>query len=414
MPISSASLVEAARYLEQHDEGQRIKKLIFCLCKKYWENDLNVLNSQSLDTLLLELVQNRPNIEQLTFSMYKLVKTLNRPKVYAAVAKTILDQLGPIYTAQADEELADPSSGTPAIEVLAIEADGSTENPTGFEKATQLEMGPAPLPAAISSPEAIAQDVAQTLCQHPEQARIKKLMFAVSRGAWENNLEIIENYGFVNLILDLHRNFATKADLQVGFDQIVNNINKATLYLAIANLILAQMEKLYNNNLGPSPEVEANPINTEIIKSTPQPLSRRQSGEHIQTSIIDFSQTQKSTDPILTVLGSIPVPPPPPMISLSREYNLFELRQEIMQYTNPLRAKILLFSILFHHWDHSGQDWGMMRSYGLDDLVEQVITSQKSPHDVELKLYAQARDMPDKEAYVQTANTLLKVLKPLL
>lgn len=76
MSIPQESVIEAAHYLEEHDEGQRIRKLLFCLCKKYWENDPNVLNSQNLESLLLELIQLKPNIEQLTFSLYKLVKTL--------------------------------------------------------------------------------------------------------------------------------------------------------------------------------------------------------------------------------------------------------------------------------------------------------------------------------------------------
>jgi hypothetical protein len=427
MPISPASLVEAARYLEQHDESQRIKKLIFCLCKKYWENDVNVLNSQSFESLLLELAQTRPNIEQLTFSMYKLVKTLNRPKVYAAVAKTILDQLGPIYTAQADEELLDLSAGKPAIEVSAVEADGNIDHPTSFNKATQIE---APLPSKQTefnkatqievqpgalAPEVIARQIAQTLEQHSEQARIKKLMFAVSRGAWENNLEVIDNYGFARLILDLRRGFPTRGDLQIGFDQVVNNINKATLYLAIANLILAQMDALYEE-LEENWEVEESSANTGIVKSSPPPpLARIPRGEHVQTSIIDFSETQRTSDPLLTVLGSIPAPPLPPAFRpISKQYNLFELRQEIMQNTNPLRAKVLLFSILFHSWDDNGQDWGLIRSYGLDDLVEQVLLSRKPPNDIELKLYAQAKEMADREAYTQAAGTLLKVLKPFL
>ncbi|MFM7791975.1 MAG: hypothetical protein ACKO90_28995, partial [Microcystis panniformis] len=36
--------------------------------------------------------------EQLTFSVYKLVKTLNRPEVYAVVATVIIEQISKLYS----------------------------------------------------------------------------------------------------------------------------------------------------------------------------------------------------------------------------------------------------------------------------------------------------------------------------
>ncbi|BFM40645.1 hypothetical protein [Synechocystis sp. LKSZ1] len=392
MALSSEILVETARYLEQHDEGQRAKKLVFCLCKKYWENDPNVLNSQSLESLLLELIQIKPSIEQLTFSLYKLVKTLNRPKVYAAVAKMILDRLGPIYAAKAEE--AEPDVA-PAIEVESV------EQPTGFNPPL---VSPTPSSALVASPQVLASHIAQNLSQHPEAGRIEKLMFAVGKGYWENSLDKINQYGFVNLILELRQRYPYLAELRASFEQIVNNINKATLYLAIANVILQQMEKLYEDSL------------SFAGNATPEPalaVVRRDAG-HQQTAIVNFPAPARSAEPLLTVLGTVPVPNPPASKETKQDYNLFDLRSEIMQYANPLRAKILLFSILFHSWNRNGQDWGMLRSYGLDDLIEQVILSQRPCNEVELKLYAQAKEMPEAEAYTHTATTLMKVLKPLL
>jgi hypothetical protein len=395
MALFSETLVETARYLEEHDEGQRVKKLVFCLCKKYWENDPNVLNSQSLESLLLELIQIKPSIEQLTFSLYKLVKTLNRPKVYAAVAKMILDRLGPIYAAKAEEEAAAPPVVAPAIEVESV------EQATGFNPPL---VSPTPSSALALSPQVIADRIAHNLSQHPEVGRIEKLMFAVGKGYWENSLDKINQYGFVNLILELRQRYPYLAELRASFEQIVNNINKATLYLAIANVILQQMEKLYDG-----------PLAAEEVPA-PEPalaVVRRNTG-HEQTAIVNFPAPARSADPLLTVLGTVPVPPPSASKETKQDYNLFDLRSEIMQYANPLRAKILLFSILFHSWNRNGQDWGMLRSYGLDDLIEQVILSQRPANEVELKLYAQAKEMPETEAYTHTATTLIKVLKPLL
>lgn len=424
MSIPPESLINAAHYLEDHDEGQRIKKLLFCLCKKYWENDPNVLNSNTLETLLVELVQLKPNIEQLTFSMYKLVKTLNRPKVYAAVAKTILDQLGPIYTAHSDDSL---TMAEGAIDVPLTEQDTQLEvAPINSVPPSRVQSSPAAVATQVAEPQDIAEIVAQALGHHAEQARIKKLIFAVARGYWENSVAVIDQAGLGNLLLELRQRYPTPTALRGGFDQIVSNINKATLYLAIAKLIMNEMASLYGNldEMALTELDDAqNAMATEIVRSEPAIAMARhqQSRDAVQTSIIDLSAIPvppppkpRQTDPIVTVLGAVVPTPPIAVPSQSKEYNLFDLRSEIMQYTNPLRAKILLFSVLFQSWDENGQDWGMIRSYALDDLVEQLLLSRKRPNDVEVKLNAQADQMPEQEAYQQTAQTLIKIIKPLL
>ncbi|MCT0253220.1 MULTISPECIES: hypothetical protein [unclassified Synechocystis] len=413
MSIPPGALVDVAHYLEEQDEGQRIKKLLFCLSKKYWENDPNVLDSNSLDTLLLELVVQKPTIEQFTFSLYKLVKTLNRPKVYAAVAKTILDQLGPIYTAYAETSVP---KGVVTHEGAIAVGEGELAMPSPPEPLAQ--------PNVVADPQYLAGQIAHILIQHREQARIQKLIFAVARGYWENNLQAIEQVGLASLLLELRQRYPSPGQLQEGFNQIVNNINKATFYLAIAKLILEQMQSLYGGS-GPheldSPSASSLPDGpqTNLMVSPQHPGAFSQ-----QTSIIDFNALpipappprHRQTDPLVTVLGAVVPTPPGTSIQSqtdTKEYNLFDIRSEIMQYTNPLRAKILLFSVLFQSWDEHSPDWGLVRSYALDDLVEQLILSRRRPNEVEMKLNAQAGRMFDQEEYQQTAQTLIKIIKPL-
>jgi len=98
MQLSIDVFNDVVRYLDSHEEKLRIKKLIFCICKKYWENEPNILNSVAMEDLVKELVQLKTNKEQLTFSVYKLVKTLNRPKVYLGVATVIIEQISQLYS----------------------------------------------------------------------------------------------------------------------------------------------------------------------------------------------------------------------------------------------------------------------------------------------------------------------------
>lgn len=101
--------------------------------------------------------------------------------------------------------------------------------------------------------------------------------------------------------------------------------------------------------------------------------------------------------------------------SPQKTYDLFELRLEIIQYTNPLRVKILLLSLLDDHpWEGSKQDWSMLRSHTLDNLLEQLIDSGKSLVEVATKLYEIAKSQKDSEANLQTASTIIEALKFLL
>lgn len=385
MALSSELLTPVVDYLEEHEEFQRIQKLVFCLCKKYWENDPNVLQSFSLNQLLLELVQAKPTIEQLTFSMYKLVKTLNRPKVYAAVAKVILDQLNPVYESEKKRE-SDQGNQT---------------------KMTVVERSPSEKETQVVDQDFLAEQIANKLSQHSEASRMVKLVYAACKDSWENDAEVIHRYGLKNLITELREKYPRKEEIQFVFNQLVANINKQTLYLAIANLILSQMDCLYEN----FDEGEENPhsqsLKTQILQ-TPDvlALTRANRRQDIETSIIEVN-----AEPIATVLSSNSQPQKSPSANAPKAYNLFELRLEIMQYTNPLRTKILLFSVLFHTWDKQGKDWVMLRGYSLDDLMQQVILTGKPIAEIEAKLFAEAKTFAETEAYLQTAGTIIQALK---
>jgi hypothetical protein len=83
--------------LEDHPEASRIKKIIYCLSKKNWENDPIILAKFTLKELLEELFKSYPNIKLLIAAMHNLVMSLNRQEVYAPIAKDILLNLAPIY-----------------------------------------------------------------------------------------------------------------------------------------------------------------------------------------------------------------------------------------------------------------------------------------------------------------------------
>lgn len=386
MQLSASVFDEVVQYLNTHEETLRIKKLIFCICKKYWENDPSIVNSVSTEALIQELIYLKPSSEQLTFTVYKLVKTLNRPKVYGAVAKVIIDEVGKLY------------SNTPATLLHKTEfVTSAVETKPNLEFVEQN----------LSEEQIILVKITNDLANHPEIERLKKLIFATAKNKWENNVEIINSYGLKKLIWTLRQNNPTKLKLKESLYRIAENINKKTLYVAIADLIIDQMDSLYVPiNLN-----EAQVYDTKIIHVQPNVKSSANASEQ-DTLIIDYNESQIVTE--LNLVKPVTSPPITTNNGSKRDYDPFELHLDIVQFTNPLRAKIILYSVLFHPWDQSGQDWSILSSYTLDDLLEQILQKHCPLKEIETRLYAAAKLLPDQDTSLQTAGIIVQALQRII
>ena len=402
MQLSIDVFNDVVRYLDSHEEKLRIKKLIFCICKKYWENEPNILNSVAMEDLVKELVQLKTNKEQLTFSVYKLVKTLNRPKVYLGVATVIIEQISQLYSNMAaayDNQL------------LLVEPEVNPSFTTVNNDVNNEE-------------DNLLRQVVSGIENHRETARIQKLMFAACKNPWENDQAVINNYGLKNIVLELQRNNPNFLSLRQTLKQIAENINKKALYLALADIILAQLEPLYdtdNDDEEEDNESKSQILNTQIVdlKNDSDSAAKTRAFSASRSEPVDFSSSIINLNERQLVM-ELPFAEPassnnnPSNFPQILAYDPFEIRLEIFQYANPLRAKILIFSLLFHPWDRSGQDWSTLRSYTLEDLLKQLIQSGKSLQDIEVQLYNIAQTQMDTDANVQTASILVQTLQKIL
>ncbi|HBE30097.1 MAG TPA: hypothetical protein DD990_01775, partial [Cyanobacteria bacterium UBA11368] len=94
---ANSTLDQVVQNLEHHENLTRMKKLIYCACKKAWENDPEMLAQLSLKDLLKELLDLSPTIEHLTVALNSVVKQLNKQAEYSLVANAIISELGKIY-----------------------------------------------------------------------------------------------------------------------------------------------------------------------------------------------------------------------------------------------------------------------------------------------------------------------------
>jgi len=91
----------------------------------------------------------------------------------------------------------------------------------------------------------------------------------------------------------------------------------------------------------------------------------------------------------------------------------FDLRLDIMKYTTPLRAKVLLFSVLHYQFGFSAQDWSTIKTYDLDELVFQLFHTFPTLDALRDRLQTVARDLEDRCEASQSAAAIATSLAPL-
>jgi hypothetical protein len=110
-------------------------------------------------------------------------------------------------------------------------------------------------------------------------------------------------------------------------------------------------------------------------------------------------------------------PEAPDEIPLDRvevpDYDPYVLRQNVMSYTNPLRAKIILLVMLRPHFNFGSQSAATMREYYLDDLLLEVMKTYPTIEDLEESITYAVEQLIEVEEYGKAATGLLQSLVPL-
>ncbi|MFM8308197.1 MAG: hypothetical protein ACKN87_14400, partial [Microcystis aeruginosa] len=268
------------------------------------------------------------------------------------------------------------------------------------------------------------RQVVNSLENHLETERMQKLMFAACKNRWENDLSVINNYGLKNIILELRQKNPNFLSLRETLNQVAENLNKKALYLPLAEIILTQLEPLYDTNNDykeEDNESKSQIFNDQMVHlnddcdssaKTSSFSSSRSKPVNFPSSIIALNELQVGMGlPFAEPAFLNNNPSNSPQIPA---YDPFEIRLKILNYANPLRAKILIFSLLFYPWDQNSQDWLTLRSYTLEDLLQKLIESGKSLKDIEIQLYHIAHTQMDRDANLQTAGILVQALQKII
>lgn len=217
----------------------------------------------------------------------------------------------------------------------------------------------------------LLDEVVKNLEEHQNSLRIKKLIYAICKSKWENDANQLNSIKLKELIQELQIANPSLDYLNHSLDKLVKTLNKPMEYALVADAIAEQMTRLYP---------DSQEVTQQVVKSNPVPQS------------LEYKPNLGWDEPPIS-------------------YDPFELRVEIMKYTNPLRAKILAYSIVYHLFDFSSQDWLNLKTKELDVLLHKLFDRCKTLKDLEDNLQTVAKNLNQTDEYTQAAGAVYQAMK---
>jgi serine/threonine protein kinase len=407
IPVKSAIELlfeEISDDFEMSEDPVRTKKLVCLVCTGILENDLQRLDNFSFVELLQDLYQQHPTIEALKENLVKAVKTIapQKQRQYLMVAKLVFNIVSKLYEDLAKLAIAEPVILSPinsqvqpkvdpippqilySVEKLVINA-GSAQL-IAQEVVPSAEIEPTQQPERESD---IYDWVADEINADSQQVRLKKLLFYTCQDIWESDIQQLNSVNWAGLLRELVSFMPTFPQLMALLQESVQRVSKPAEYLPIGNLLLSKLQHLYPDGfdaIAPSPS----PNQQQLLDNK---LLNNQANKSSSRSAIP----EKSKTPFDPKIAS----------------DLFDLRMELMRFTNSMRAKILLFSTLYYPFNPDRDNWQDLRSHGLDELLRRLFYVYPSFAEADNAIWQMSRSLSEPSAYEQSANYILQAIKTL-
>lgn len=225
----------------------------------------------------------------------------------------------------------------------------------------------------------ILDEVVSILENDVNAQRIKRLILFACKEIWENDSSVLERTDLREIIRNLCIKYSQVEDIEAVLNSIVSKVNKKTEYALIATTIITQITRLYTEE---DTEVETTLSNSFAFQ--------------VPTY---FVEPLNSPQPAETEEEQLDTPG-----------YLFDVRQKILQQTNPLRAKILIFSTLYHEFSFSERDWSLLKTQELDHLLRQLLNACPTLTELESQLYRTANKLDNSDENAQAASVIIQAM----
>ena len=230
-------------------------------------------------------------------------------------------------------------------------------------------------------------EIAQNLETDPNITRIKKVLLCAYSGKWENDSHILDSINLTILLQNIFQKHPQIEPLKIILNNILSRLNKKNEYNLVLTTIENQISQLYSES-NPRGFSELNQVSitaSETIKISPEELNS-----------------------LSSAYGSQGVP----VNQIRHISNLFDVRFKIMQHTNPLRAKLVIFSSLEREFNYREEDWSQLKNQSLDDLLHELLETFPNLEGLKSHLYKMAEYLEDTDENIQVVTVILEALTP--
>jgi hypothetical protein len=344
--------------LERHPDHLRIKKLLWTILYQYWENDTNRLRAVTIQYLVEELQKYYPHLEDLAAALYGLVDTINKKTEYSRVANLLIQYL------------------TSGYSVTRIQPPRNLAQPV------------------IDGKNKAFEELAEAIAQHEQTTYIKRMLQLLCSSHLDKSPQQLQKKDLISLVKELSHLAADLDELQILLLDAVKSVDQKKEYIWAADALSELMWTLYEGEdetvVNPAVEsfvlspAQANPIPSSPPKTAPPP------------EIAPKTPTERRS--------------PRPV---DRKEQLWTVRMDLINRTNPLRAKILLFSALHGPFAFSTQHWLELKTKTLGHMLTELQEKYRDLKKMEEHLLKTAHNLQDTNENIRTARAIMQGMRSL-
>lgn len=222
------------------------------------------------------------------------------------------------------------------------------------------------------------------LVDHPEALRMYKLLYWTQLHHWENDEAVLRRYPLDALLEGITSQVQSTEELGQMLTQAATKLTKPAQYQAIAQTITSLAAPLYANTA-----VHGCAQGIEEQFQGPPALSTLNHGQAVELL--------QPAEVLTPGQGTLP--------------DTYDLRCHLMREVPPLKAKILLFSVLRHPFTFSRADWWELKRLTLDEWLQELLQQFSAIADLDMTLMQQAETLPELDQGIQVAIAISKTIR---
>ncbi|MDX1976597.1 MAG: hypothetical protein SFT94_02900 [Pseudanabaenaceae cyanobacterium bins.68] len=240
----------------------------------------------------------------------------------------------------------------------------------------------------------LLEEVIDAIQQDENLMRIKRLIVFSCHGFWVEDPNDLESMELRTLIEELLAAIPDVDTLKHMLNSSVKKLSKPEVYALVADMIIDSIGLLYPMSTKPVQGFSLPHTNFALIDQGSQPT---------QVSTVtsdDSTAIERKTERLVgRKFEQIP--------------NIFDLKLDIFNNVAPLRAKILVFSLLHYRFDPLDRSWNELTTHDFSELLQSLYQWASNLEALEQGLKNTATELGGEQEYLQAAGVIGNFMKPL-